>query len=106
MTTTPADHPPAQPHEHRQMAESFGSDADRYDRARPRYPAALVDRIIAASPGRDVLDIGCGTGIEARQFEAAGCRVLGVEPDARMAEVARRGGLEVDVATFEAWDAA
>ena len=48
----------------------------------------------------------CGTGIAARQFQAAGCTVLGVEPDARMADVARRSGLEVEVATFEAWDPA
>lgn len=85
------------------MAESFGADADRYDRTRPGYPDALVQRIIVASPGPDVLDVGCGTGTAARQFRAAGCRVLGVEPDARMAEFARRGGLAVEVATFETW---
>jgi SAM-dependent methyltransferase len=66
----------------------------------------MVERIIAASPGPDVLDVGCGTGIEARQFQAAGCRVLGVEPDPRMAQFARRSGLEVEVAGFEAWDPA
>ena len=95
-----------EPHRHRQIAESFGVDPERYDRARPSYPGALVDRIVAASPGPDVLDVGCGTGIAARQFQAAGCRVLGVEPDARMADFARGGGLEVEVATFEAWDPA
>jgi SAM-dependent methyltransferase len=79
-------------------------DPERYDRTRPWYPDAMVERIVAASPGPDVLDVGCGTGIEARQFQAAGCKVLGVEPDARMAEFARRTGLEVEVATFEAWD--
>ncbi|TDD52029.1 SAM-dependent methyltransferase, partial [Nonomuraea terrae] len=26
------------PHQQRQMAESFGVDAERYDRARPSYP--------------------------------------------------------------------
>jgi SAM-dependent methyltransferase len=93
-----------EPHQYRQIAESFGSDAERYDRARPRYPNALVQRIVAASPGPDVLDVGCGTGIEARQFQAAGCNVLGVEPDVRMADFARRSGIEVEVATFEAWD--
>lgn len=94
------------PHQHREVAESFGADPERYDRTRPRYPDALVERIVAASPGPDVLDVGCGTGIEARQFQAAGCNVLGVEPDARMAEFARRSGVEVEVATFEAWDPA
>jgi len=86
------------------MAESFGTDAEGYDRARPGYPGALVTRIVAGSPGLDVLDVGCGTGIAARQFQAAGCAVLGVEPDARMADFARARGLAVEVATFEAWD--
>ncbi len=85
------------------MAESFGSDPERYDRSRPRYPDAMVERIVAASPGRDVLDVGCGTGIAARQFQSAGCRVLGVEPDARMADFAHQRGLDVERATFEAW---
>jgi SAM-dependent methyltransferase len=93
-------------HQHRQIAESFGSDAERYDRARPRYPDPMVERIVAASPGPDVLDVGCGTGIEARQFQAAGCMVLGVEPDARMADFARRTGVQVEVATFETWESA
>jgi SAM-dependent methyltransferase len=86
------------------VAESFGSDAGRYDRARPRYPDAMVEAIAAASPGPDVVDVGCGTGIAARQFQAAGCRVLGVDPDARMADLARRFGVETEVAKFEAWD--
>lgn len=98
--------PRPEPHQARQIAESFGSDTQRYDRTRPRYPDAMVDQIVAASPGRDVLDVGCGTGIEARQFLAAGCHVLGVEPDERMAEFARGAGLEVEVASFEAWEPA
>jgi SAM-dependent methyltransferase len=95
-----------EPHRHRQVAESFGTDAERYDRTRPRYPDAMVARIVAASPGLDVLDVGIGTGIEAQQFRALGCEVLGVEPDARMADFARRGGVGVEVATFEDWDPA
>jgi SAM-dependent methyltransferase len=94
------------PHQARQVAESFGLDAERYERARPRYPDAMVAAIAAASPGRDVLDVGCGTGIAARQFQALGCRVLGVDPDARMATLARRSGVDVEVAKFEDWDPA
>jgi SAM-dependent methyltransferase len=109
MPTVPSE--PVRPsrlesHQYRQIAESFGVDPERYDRARPQYPDALIERIVAASPGPDVLDVGCGTGIAARQFRAAGGRVLGVEPDARMAEFARRSGIEVEVAKFEAWDSA
>ena len=97
-----------EPHRARQVAESFGADAERYDRARPRYPDAMVEAIaVAASPGAEiVLDVGCGTGIAARQFQALGCRVLGVDPDARMAGLARRFGVEAEVAKFEDWDPA
>lgn len=97
---------PALLHQAPHVAESFGSDPERYDRARPGYPGAMVDRIVAAGPGPDVLDVGCGTGIAARQFQAAGCEVLGVDVDDRMADLARRRGLEVEVARFEEWDPA
>jgi SAM-dependent methyltransferase len=66
----------------------------------------MVERIVDSSPGYDVVDVGTGTGIAARQFQAAGRRVLGVDVDARMADLARRSGLEVEVAAFEAWDPA
>ena len=97
---------PAQMHKARQVAESFGNDPARYDRSRPSYPAALVRRILAESPGREILDAGTGTGITARLFQAAGCTVLGVEVDGRMADFARKAGTEVEVATIEAWDPA
>src|SRR5215207_2057816 len=109
MPTLPGEQPelsPAEPHQARRMAESFGTDAQRYDQARPGYREALVARIVTGSPGLDVLDVGCGTGIAARQFQAAGCAVLGVEPDARMADFARARGLQVEVAPFEAWEPA
>jgi SAM-dependent methyltransferase len=98
--------PQNEPHHERQAAESFGSDPERYDRARPRYPEVLIERIVAAASGGVVLDVGVGTGIVARQLQAAGCRVLGVDPDARLAEFARHSGVEVEVSTFEAWEAA
>jgi SAM-dependent methyltransferase len=98
--------PAGEVHKHRQIAESFGADAARYDRTRPRYPEALVERIVTASPGLDVLDVGCGTGTAARQFQAAGCVVLGVEPDQRMAAFAQQTGVPVEVTTFEDWEPA
>ena len=104
-STEPSPFSERQPHRLRQVAESFGVDAERYDRARPRYPDVLIQRVIAASPGVEFLDVGCGTGIGARQYRAAGCAVLGVDPDPRMAEVARRTGVEVEIGKFEDWDA-
>ena len=89
--------------EHRSRAESFGAVAELYDRARPEYPPALIDALLADG-GRTVLDVGCGTGIAAALLTARGCQVTGVEIDARMAEIARRKGIEVEVRAFERWD--
>lgn len=96
--------PERPPHQVREIAESFGTDPRRYDRARPRYPETAVEAIADAAPGTEVVDVGCGTGIAARQFQAAGCRVLGVEADERMAAWARRHGVRVEVARFESWN--
>lgn len=89
----------------RDRATSFGDEADRYDRARPSYPPALVDDLLPDGPVA-VLDVGCGTGLAGRLFAARGCRVVGVEPDPRMAAVARRHGLRVEEGRFEDWDSA
>lgn len=88
------------------MAESFGADAALYDRARPRYPDALMDAVVAGAPGPEFVDVGCGTGIVARQLTAAGRQVLGVEVDERMAAYARTTGIEVEVSPFESWESA
>jgi len=85
-------------------ARAFGADADAYHRTRPRYPQALVDRVLRGALGRELLDVGIGTGISAAAFRDAGCRVLGVDPDARMAAYAQRQGFAVEVAAFEEWD--
>src|SRR5579862_5930053 len=87
----------------RTRAESFGTVAELYDRARPSYPPALIDALLAGGPRR-VLDVGCGTGIAASLLAERGVSVLGVEVDERMASVARAKGLDVEVATFEEWD--
>lgn len=95
----------------RLRAESFGAAAQAYDRARPSYPTGLVEDLLGlvASPGTadvldiEVLDVGCGTGKAAVQFAARGARVLGVEVDTRMAEVARSHGIEVETSAFERW---
>jgi SAM-dependent methyltransferase len=90
-------------HDDRRRAESFGDDARQYDRARPNYPAALLDDLVRPGVAR-VLDVGCGTGIAGRLFAARGCVVHGVEADARMAAVACDHGLTVDVCRFEHWE--
>ena len=90
-------------HLDRARAASFGSVAALYDRYRPGYPDAFVDDLLATRPARAV-DVGCGTGRVARLLAGRGLPVLGVEPDERMAAVARDHGVPVEVADFETWD--
>lgn len=96
---------PAELHLDRERAESFGAVAEQYDRYRPGYPAALIDDLVVLRPGR-VLDVGCGTGKAAVALAERGLAVLGIDPDERMATVARGHGLTVEVAAFEGWDPA
>jgi SAM-dependent methyltransferase len=91
-----------EPHLDRARAESFGSYAEAYDRHRLPFPNRLVDDLVALGP-RGVLDAGCGTGLVARALAARGLSVAGVELDPRMAEIARRYGVHVEVARFEEW---
>jgi SAM-dependent methyltransferase len=90
--------------EDRSRAESFGAIAELYDRVRPSYPDELIDALLQDGP-QSVLDVGCGTGIVAALLAQRGCDVLGVEVDERMAEVASKRGIAVEVAPFEGWDA-
>ena len=97
--------PDSTPSDLRAIAESFGTDAERYDRARPHYPQALADAVLAGLPGHQILDVGIGTGLSALPFRQAGADVIGIEADARMAGLARSRGFEVKVARFEDWQA-
>jgi SAM-dependent methyltransferase len=88
-------------------ADSFGREAERYDRSRPGYPPALIDDIVGRySDELSVLDVGCGTGIASRLLAERGAHVLGVDGDPEMAGIAARHGIPVEVAAFEAWDPA
>jgi SAM-dependent methyltransferase len=89
----------------------FGEAADLYDRARPTYPAALLDDLVTlVGPHARALDVGCGTGKATRLLAERGVTGVGVEAHPAMAEVARRSladtpGWRIDVSGFEAWDA-
>ncbi|HEX3841874.1 MAG TPA: class I SAM-dependent methyltransferase [Acidimicrobiales bacterium] len=85
----------------------FDQEAERYDRCRPRYPDVVIDELLGPEPsGLELLDVGCGTGIAARPMAERGAKVLGVELAPRMAEIARRHGIDVEIGAFEDWDAA
>ena len=67
--------------------QRFTAHADAYARHRPSYPDESVRAVITrAGLGRASLlvDVGCGTGISARQFAERGIPVIGIEPNAAM----------------------
>jgi len=90
----------------------FGEVAELYDRARPSYPAALVDDVLELAPVErqcEVLEVGAGTGKATVLFAARGVRVLALEPSAEMAAVARRNcerypGVRLIGSDFEHWE--
>jgi SAM-dependent methyltransferase len=87
----------------------FGEVAGLYDRARPGYPAALIDDLVAwAGDEARALEIGAGTGKATRLLAARGVAVLAIEPSAEMAAYARAaterlGDVEIVESDFERW---
>lgn len=66
------------------QARSFDRVAAAYRRARPGYPGAAVEWVLARSPGRRVVDLAAGTGKLTEALVAAGADVVCVEPLANM----------------------
>lgn len=79
----------------------FGEVAELYDKARPTYPVALIDHVVALigpdRPGR-CLDVGCGTGKATVLLADRGLAGVGLEPDPDMAAMAAR-----NLAAFPRW---
>jgi len=76
----------------RSYGRVFNEIADEYDRHRPAYPDALVDRaceVAGLAAGARVLEIGCGTGQLTRGLLERGLRVVAVEPGEQLVARAR-----------------
>jgi ubiquinone/menaquinone biosynthesis C-methylase UbiE len=94
------------------LRETFETVAERYDAARPSYPDALVDDLVAVAeipPGGRILEIGPGTGKASLALASRGLELLGVELGEQLAAVARRNlapfpRAEIVVADFERWE--
>ncbi|MGH9172502.1 MAG: class I SAM-dependent methyltransferase [Acidimicrobiales bacterium] len=68
-------------------AEGFAKVAEEYERARPEYPRAVVDRVVTAASvgeGDVIVDLAAGTGKLTRLLVGRGARVVAVEPVAEM----------------------
>jgi 16S rRNA A1518/A1519 N6-dimethyltransferase RsmA/KsgA/DIM1 with predicted DNA glycosylase/AP lyase activity len=93
----------------RPLRATFAEDAERYDRARPGYPAELFDDLASLNglrPGDRILEIGPGTGQATVPLARRGLRIVAVELGASLAAIARRNlapfpDVEVVDAAFE-----
>src|SRR5919204_6822380 len=69
------------------LAQSFGSAAAEYERVRPEWPPAAVDRaaaLLGLAREAEVVDLAAGTGKLTRLLAERFDRVVAVEPDERM----------------------
>ncbi|HVK79786.1 MAG TPA: class I SAM-dependent methyltransferase [Verrucomicrobiae bacterium] len=82
----------------------FGEDPDRYDFARPPYPAALFDWVRTRAklgPKSVCFEIGAGTGHASLPIlDTPVLHLRAIEPDARLAEKLRRKAIGQDVANL------
>lgn len=90
---------------------TFDSVANLYSSARPIYPEALFEDVIAfagLSNHDTILEIGCGTGQATQGFARRGLAVLALDPGEELIAVARKGlvgfpKVRFVHTTFEAW---
>src|SRR5262249_8584890 len=77
----------------KQMATNFGAASEDYARFRAGFPDSLFDRLAAlgiGASGETIVDVGTGTGTLARGFALRGAKVVGIDPDGRLLDQARR----------------
>jgi SAM-dependent methyltransferase len=84
----------------------FSEQAEAYARARPGYPAELLDALVlrvGAAAGDAVADLGAGTGLLTELLAARGFQVAAVEPNEAMRRQAKPlAGVRWIDGTFEA----
>ena len=73
---------------HAPGSAGFFADLDHYHFEKLHHLLRLVD--FSAWSGRDVLDVGCGAGVEVVRFAKAGARVVGVDIAASAVELTRQ----------------
>jgi trans-aconitate methyltransferase len=81
-------------------------DPERYAR-HARFVSELgapVVELLAPKAGERILDLGCGDGALTAEFQALGCRVVGIDGSAAQVEAARARGLEARVMDGHALD--
>jgi len=92
---------------------SFDVFADNYNYVRPGYPEKMykdIKEICTVSNKSILLEIGAGSGIATIELAKLGCKVIGIEPGANLAEIAKKqttqfSNVEIREKTFEELEA-
>jgi ubiquinone/menaquinone biosynthesis C-methylase UbiE len=89
-------------------ATAFNNLAAKYDRLWTRTTVGQLQREAVwrhvgslFKPGRCVLDLGCGTGEDARRLMDAGMRVRAIDSSAEMVRIARDRGVDAELLAIE-----
>lgn len=94
-----------------ELRATFDAAADRYQQARPEYPAGLYDELIrltGITPADRLLEVGCATGTATLPLARRGLAITGLEIGPGLAAAARRNlaafpAVHVVTADFETW---
>ena len=96
--------------ERERLRLTFDEVATAYQAARPDYPAALYEDLLAVTalpPGDRILEIGCATGKATLPLARRGFAITGIELGPGLARLARANLAAYDVTvaagTFESW---
>ncbi|MDV3002718.1 MAG: hypothetical protein N5P05_004373 (plasmid) [Chroococcopsis gigantea SAG 12.99] len=90
----------------------YSPAAKAYQKARPRYPKALIEQVIKTtglSGSSTILEIGCGPAIATPAFAELGCRMICIEPNPDFYHLARQEceiypNVELINCSFEEWE--
>ncbi|UBF28670.1 class I SAM-dependent methyltransferase [Kovacikia minuta CCNUW1] len=89
----------------------YSPAATAYQQVRPRYPQAIVDRVVEItqlSADSSLLEVGCGPAIATLAFAKLGCQMLCVEPNPDFYHLAQQTcesypNVELQNCSFEEW---
>jgi len=89
----------------------YSPAADAYQQARPRYPQAVIDRVVEIaqlSSASTVLEVGCGPAIATPAFATLGCRMVCLEPNLDFYQMAQQScavypNVDLQNCSFEEW---
>ncbi|WP_121967583.1 class I SAM-dependent methyltransferase [Leptolyngbya sp. BC1307] len=96
-------------HSPEERQQWYSQAAQAYRWARPRYPEAIIEQVIARAglnAQSTLLEIGCGPGIATADFAKKGLTITGIEPSATACALARQAckaypSVSIHNSTFE-----